>query len=177
MKLWGLLLVALLAVACGRVSKEEARTLVERYNQVVSEAYRRGDIRLIDSVVAPDCPAGKKLTGLIGVRVDMGLILDAHLEELQVTSVAPTGAELYVHTRERWSYRDRKLDTGEQVGEASVDNYELRYSFKKLAGSWMVTETLFTAPPQVGRKVTPWRMDAKEAHAMAAPEPGKGGKP
>jgi len=167
----------LLSLACGRVSEREARTLVERYNQVVSEAYRRCDLQLIDAVVAPDCVAGKNLTGLIGVRMDMGLILDAHLDELQILGVQRKKEVLEVRTRERWSYMDRRLGTGEQVGEASVDHYELLYLFKQLKGGWMVTETKFSSPPQVGRKATPWQMDAKEAHAMIAPAEPKGGKP
>jgi len=165
----------LLAAACGRMSDSEARALVTRYNQVVSEAYRRCDLQLIDTVVAPDCVAGKNLTGLIGVRMDMGLVLDAHLDELQVTGVQHWKEQLEIRTRERWSYRDRRLGTGEPVGEASVDRYELLYLFKQVKGAWMVTETRFTAPPEVGRKTTPWQMDAKEAHAMIAP--ATGGKP
>ncbi len=172
-----LMLTALLlmCLACGRVSEREARTLVERYNEVVCEAYRRCDLQLIDSVVAPDGLVGKNLTGLIGVRMDMGLILDARLEELSVTGVQRQKESLEIRTRERWSYLDRRLGTGQPVGEPSVDHYEMLYLFKQVKGVWMVTETQFTAPPQVGRKVTPWQMDAKEAHAMIAP--ATGGKP
>lgn len=165
----------ILAAACGRVDEGEARALVARYNQVVSEAYRRCDLQLIDAVVAQDCVAGKNLTGLIGVRMDMGLVLDARLEELQVTGVQRQKDQLEIRTRERWSYVDRRLGTGELVGEPSVDRYELLYLFKQVKGTWMVTETKFTAPPEVGRKTTPWQMDAKEAHAMIAP--ATGGKP
>ncbi|MDP1832604.1 MAG: hypothetical protein Q8K67_11140 [Geothrix sp.] len=162
----------LLGLACGRVPEREARALVERYNQVVSEAYRRCDLALIDSVVAADCVAGRNLTGLIGVRMDMGIVLDSRLEDLQITGVQRRKNELEVRTRERWSYLDRRLGTGEQVGEASVDHYEMLYLFKQVKGAWMVTETRFSAPPQVGRQSTPWQMDAKEAHAMIAPARG-----
>jgi len=168
-------ILLLLATACGRVSEGEARALVSRYNQVVSDAYRRCDLQLIDAVVAPDCVAGKNLTGLIGVRMDLGLVLDAHLEELQVTDIQRQKDQLEIRTRERWSYADRRLGTGELVGEPSVDRYELLYLFRQVKGAWMVTETRFTAPPEVGRKTTPWQMDAREAHAMIAP--ATGGKP
>ncbi len=161
-----------LSAGCGRVSEREARTLVERYNAAVSEAYRRCDLQLIDSVVAPDGIAGKNLTGLIGVRLDMGLVLDAHLDDLQLVDLEQRKDELQVRTRERWTYRDRRLGTGEPVGQPSEDRYELLYFFKLTKGAWLVTETRFTAPPQVGRKTTPWQMDAKDAHAIVAPAPG-----
>jgi hypothetical protein len=166
-----------LSLACGHVSEREARALVERYNLAVSEAYRRGDINLIDNLVAPDCVAGRNLTGLIGVRLDMGITLDSRLDDLQVTRVEVVNEQLQVHSRERWSYRDLRIGTGEQVGEASVDHYEMLYLFKQVKGAWMVTETKFTSPPKVGRKTTPWRMDARDAHAMAGAAPKKGGKP
>lgn len=155
--------------ACGRVSESEARQLVLRYNQAVSEAYRRCDLQLIDPVVAPDCVAGRNLTGLIGVRMDMGLSLDAHLQELVLTRITQEEDQLQVQTRERWTYQDRRIGTGEGVGDPSEDRYELLYRFQRMGGTWMVTETRFTAPPQVGRKTTPWRMDAREAHALVGP--------
>jgi hypothetical protein len=68
---------------CNRVSQSQARQFVERYNQVVSEAYRRGDVRLVDPVVGPN--EGRKLTGLIGVRLDLGITLDSRLLALDLT--------------------------------------------------------------------------------------------
>jgi hypothetical protein len=170
-------LLLLLGAACGRVSEREARALVERYNQVVCDAYRRSDIQLIDSVVASEGTAGRNLTGLIGVRMDMGIILDAHLDELRITGVDQRRDGLQVRTQERWSYQDRRQGTGEQVGDASVDHYEMLYQFKKVKGAWLVTDTTFAAPPQVGRKATPWQMDVKDAHPMATAEAPKGVKP
>ncbi len=174
-KAFTLLAVLFLGLACGRVSPDDARALVEHYNQVVGEAYRRCDVHLIDQVVTADGLAGKNLTGLIGVRMDMGLILDAHLDELQVVSVQRSKNELEIHTRERWTYLDRRVGSGEQVGEASEDRYEILYLFQRVKGAWLVRETRFAAPPQVGRKATPWQMDAQDAHAMIAPT--QGGKP
>lgn len=166
-----------LAIGCARVSSSEARMLVARYNQVVSEAYRKNDVRLIDEVVGPDAPDGKRLLGLIGVRMDMGLILDARLEALEVTGVEQLKDELQVRTREQWRYRDVSAATGRQVGEASVDHYEMRYRFSYHKGTWLVEETTFTAPPQVGRKEVPWNIDAKDAHSMMSPPAKEGPKP
>ena len=172
-----LTLALTLALGCGRMSTRAANDLVAHYNEVVSEAYRKGDIRLIDSVVGLNTPDGQRLTGLIGVRSDMGLTLDAHLESLEVTGVEQIKEDLRVRTKERWRYQDLKTDTGVQVGEASVDHYEMLYHFRKLKGIWMLEETKFATPPQVGRKDVPWSMDVRDAHGMVAPPPTEGKKP
>jgi hypothetical protein len=165
-----LLLAGCVAVTpgCGRVSPAHARQLVERYNQVVSEAYRRGDVRLIDPVVGPN--EGKKLTGLIGVRLDLGITLDSHLLSLEVTGVEQGKNELRVNTRERWSYRDLKIGTGEQVGEASQDSYEMTYYFTNVNHAWLVDQIKFAAPPQVGRASTPWIADRSALQGVASKE-------
>ena len=166
------LLVAIVALglaSCGGDTREDARELVERYNQVVGDAYRRCDIKLIDSVVGPDTTAGKRLTGLIGVRLDMGVALDAEMTSLDITSVQETEDALEIRTRERWRYRDLEIGTGKQVGEASVDSYEMVYELAQWDGQWLVAETRFAAPPEIGRKTTPWSADAKVLHQPLAP--------
>jgi hypothetical protein len=157
-----------LASGCGRVSQTQAWQFVERYNQVVSEAYRRGDVRLIDPVVGPS--EGKKLTGLIGVRLDLGITLDSQLLSLEVTGVKQAKNELRVSTRERWSYRDLRIGTGEQVGEASQDSYAMTYYFTNINNTWLVDEIKFTAPPQVGRTNTPWIADRSALQDVTARE-------
>ncbi len=167
-----LALLTFVTASCGRVSSREARGLVERYNRVVSEAYRRGDVKLIDPVVGPR--EGKKLTGLIGVRLDMGLLLDAELLSLEVTGVEKDGAVLHVATREKWRYRDRRIGTGEQVGEESVDEYGMRYTFVRQDKAWVVDELGFTTPPVVGRKAATWSAPAQVIHGVppsTAPNP------
>ncbi len=170
----GLLLGLCLAFAtgCHRVSPAQARQLVERYNQAVAEAYRRGDVRLVDPVVGPN--EGRRLTGLIGVRLDLGLTLDSHLLSLDVTGVEPGKNELRVRTRERWSYRDLRIGTGAQVGEASSDAYEMIYCFTNLNRAWLVDEIQFAAPPQVGRREMPW---VAERPAPPGTSPAGGIKP
>jgi hypothetical protein len=162
-----LILTAGILAACQQVSLDEATELVERYNAAVSEAYLRSDVKLVDDVVGPN--EGKKLTGLIGVRFDMGLTLDSHLLALEVTGVEQTEETLRVRTRERWRYRDLKIGTGEPVGEESLDSYEMAYIFKKIDGAWMVDEIRFTAPPKVGRKTSPWGATANVLHGVSAP--------
>ncbi|MBA4386601.1 MAG: hypothetical protein C0404_01390 [Verrucomicrobia bacterium] len=147
-------LLCLTAASCGDTDLKEARGLVEQYNKAVCEAYRKGDARLVDPVAGPN--EGRRLTGLIGVRLDANMILDAELLSLEINEVAKTNNELRVRTSEKWRYCDRRLDTGKQIGEASDDSYEMLYIFKNTNGNWVVDETQFTKPPKVGRKTLPW---------------------
>jgi hypothetical protein len=164
-----LLLASLVFVSgCGRVSKTDAKKLVERYNQVVSEAYRRGDVRLIDPVVGPN--EGKRLLGLIGVRSDLGITLDSELVSLEIVGIAQTKDFLEIRTKEHWHYRDLKIGSGEQVGQASEDFYEMTYHLTNANKVWLVDEIKFAAPPQVGRTNTPWIADRKDLHVVAMQE-------
>ncbi len=149
-----LLLLCLALTSCRPSSRQQARQLVVRYNQVVAEAYRRGDIKLLDPVVGPN--EGKKLTGLIGVRLDMGLTLDSQLLSLEVIRVEQERLEMRVWTSERWRYCERRVGTGQQFGEESLDAYQMLYILKKCDRLWMVDEIRFHSTPQVGRKQTPW---------------------
>ena len=148
------LAVLVLPLGCQRPDHAEARQLVTRYNAVVAEAYRRGDAKLVDPVVGPN--EGRKIAGLIGVRRDLGLTLDAQLLALEVTRVGREKDELKVTTRERWRYCDRRIGTGAQVGQASLDAYEMSYRFRRMNREWVVAEIRFASPPQVGRKQMPW---------------------
>jgi hypothetical protein len=155
------LLLLLAAAGCRPSSTEEARRLVTRYNDVVSEAYRRGDVKLVDGVVGVE--EGKRLTGLIGVRLDLGLTLDSHMLSLEVQGVERNRNELRVRTKERWKYCDRKIGTGAMFGEEGIDSYDMLYVFRKKDSDWLVEEIQFAAPPQVGRKPTTWAMERPKA--------------
>ena len=157
-----------------KVEPDEARSLVEQFNRIVCEAYRRCDIKLIDSVVGMNTTEGNRLTGLIGARLDMGISLDAQLTSLELTKVERVGDELLIHTKEKWHYRDLKVGSGAQVGEESTDSYEMLYIFRKFDGQWMVAETKFNAPPEIGRKTVPWEMDRDKAHKMMTLPAGEG---
>lgn len=156
--------------ACSRVSQPQARQLVERYNTVVSEAYRRGDVKIVDSVVGPN--EGRKLTGLIGVRLDLGLTLDSKMLALEVLDVQQSKDGLSVRTRERWSYCDRRIGTGQQVGEKSEDAYEMRYFFKRAEKEWLVDRIEFAAPPKLGRPPQTWAVDHGNVPGHGAVMPG-----
>lgn len=163
------LLVVTLAISvtgCGGVSRPEAKRLVERYNAVVAEAYRRGDVKLVDGVVGPE--EGRKLTGLIGVRLDMGVAMDSKMLSLEVLDVASKGDLLKVRTRERWRYCDRQIGTGTVVGEESEDEYVMLYHLARSRGRWLVERIEFAAPPKIGRKQSHWSAGHEIMPVMAA---------
>ncbi len=170
MKRLSILLLALALCSCSkRVKMDEAEGLVKEYNRIVSEAYRRGDIKLVDPVVGPD--EGKKLTGLIGVRLDMGITMDSKLLELEMLSVEQADNSMQVRTKEKWHYRDLKIGTGEQVGEESYDSYKMIYFFTKNDDRWLVDKIKFAVPPEVGRKTQTWAADPMTMHGITG-KPG-----
>lgn len=142
--------VALAGAACGG-GRDDARAgaLVRAYNDRVVLAYRAADPQLVEEVAGPE--EAKRLTGLIGVKLDQGLTLDAILLELEVRGVARRDGEVLVSTRERWAWTERRVGSGDAVGAPSEDRYELRYRLGRAGGRWKVLGVEFAAPPQVGR--------------------------
>ncbi len=157
---------------------EQARQLVEGYNKAVSEAYRRADVKLTDGIVGPN--EGRKLTGLIGVRRDMGVTLDSKLLELEMVSVGQDEENkwLEVQTKEKWYYLDRRIGTGEQVGGDSTDEYEMVYQFIWDSERWLVDKIKFAKPPRVGRKHPLWAPGMTHPNGGMVPQPdGEANKP
>lgn len=145
---------SLLAVAgCHGLGEARATRLVRAYNDKVIEAFRTGDARLVEGVAGPK--EAKKLTGLIGVKLDQGLTLDAQLLELRVLKVERADDAVLVETAEEWYYRERRVGSGQQIGQDSRDYYRMRYVLRPLDKRWVVDEIQFAAPPQVGRTAVP----------------------
>lgn len=178
MRMAALTAAALLLAACpgGDRGKAEAEQAVRTYIARVIDAYRTSDASLVDPLVNDQ--QGMKLLGLIGVKRDAGVVLDAKLLEIEFTRVAREKDEWVVETRERWYYRDRKIGTGAQVGDDSTDAYAMRYRFARKDGRLVLEDLQFAAEPQVGRKAAPMPVDTRVLHGLPPPEEGKGeGKP
>ena len=160
-----------LMAGCRELPDRRAGALVRRYNEKLIEAYRTGDERIVEGLVG-DAEA-KKILGLIGVKTDMGITLDATLTEFRVTGVERAGPEAVdVLTEERWHYRDRRIGSGETVGEESDDRYVMRYALRKAGKSWVVFRVAFERPPEVGRTSAPNVAPPRVFHGMAEPPPG-----
>jgi hypothetical protein len=173
-------LCGLAAAGCGKkLSSEEAVKVVERYNARLVEAYRAGDARMMDALTGEE--EGRKLTGLIGVKLDMDLYLDAQLTEFKVIGVSPDAQGAVVATEERWHYADRRIGSGAQVGQDSRDHYFMRYFVRRREqGSWVVEKVEFAREPLVGRTDAPTRSDVATMHGLGGDAPaaaGAGGPP
>lgn len=174
--------LALAAAACRDLSDDRAEALVKLYDEKLIEAYRLGDERIVDALVGDE--EGKKLTGLIGVKTDMGINLDSALTQFRVTGIArPRNGDVEVITEERWHYRDRRIGSGETVGQESDDHYFMRYTLTRRNDSWVVARVAFERPPTVGRTTALVQASPEVFHGSLAPsrEPapvaGKGKKP
>lgn len=163
---------------CHRLSDEAAIEVVRSYDRALIEAYRTADPRRIEGVAGE--AERRRLTSLIGVKGDMGITLDAQLLDLAPVEVHRDGDDVFVVTRERWYYADRRIGTGEQVGPDSTDRYVMRYRLRRAKGPWVVEGVAWQEPPQVGRKET-LGADVKIMHGIdtlnpeqekAPPSPG-----
>jgi len=133
-------------VACARIPDERAEALVRTYNDRVAAAYRAADPRLVDGVVGPE-EAGK-LAELIRLKDQRGIWLDARLQQLEVRRVdRPSSTRVVVKTDERWLYVDREVASGNPVGDAVDERYEMRYVLEPVAGVWVVTRVEFVDAP------------------------------
>ncbi len=156
--------------ACDGESEDgRADALVRRYNAQLIEAYRTADPELVETVAGPE--EAKKITGLIGVKLDQGITLDATLIELTVLATTREKDVVTVTTRERWSYLDRKIGSGEQVGQSSADQYVMRYTLERVEGLRKVTKVEFAEEPQVGRTVVQNSAPADVMHGIATSAP------
>jgi len=160
------LLAVLLALAagCNRVDEAEAKGAVKAYLDKLTEAYAAGDEAIVDPHVSE--AHGRKLLGTIGVKSDMGLVLESKLLAQAWEKVAKDGDAILVDTREQWAYRDVRVATGQQEGEASTDAYAIRYRLVRKDGKLIVDDVQFREPPVVGRKEAPTAIDVKTAHGL-----------
>ena len=162
------LALAVLLACAGGGSREEAEQAVRTYIARLTDAYRTSDASLVDPLVGHQ--QGLKLVGLIGVKRDAGVVLDAKLLEIQFTRVERAGGGWVVETKERWYYKDRRIGTGEQVGDDSTDSYAMRYHFSRKDGRFVLEDLEFAAVPVVGRKTAPLPTDTRVLHGLPPPE-------
>jgi len=132
-------------------------------------------VRLVEAVAGP--ADRRRLAGLIGVKLDQGITLDAELTCFSPLRVARAKDEIVVFAEERWYYRDRRIGTGEQVGDDSSEHYSMRYHLRRLEGRWLVDDVAFEREPEVGRTRVLNRGDVGSMHGVRSIEPGAGAAP
>ena len=85
---FGVAILIAIGLACrGGPSPEDARRLVMTYLGKVTEAYRSSDEQIVDALVSE--PQALKLVGLIGVKRDADVYLDAQLLDINFEKIAP----------------------------------------------------------------------------------------
>ncbi len=148
---------------CGRPAASTVEKAILNYNRTVVEAYRTADPALVESVAGPE--EAKKITGLIGVRLDMGRVLDAELVELELEGFRrEEDGSVTAVTHERWRYRERELGSGRPTGPESEDEYRVAYRLERRGGEWIVARTWFREPPRVGRRLPGWEGGGRAPH-------------
>jgi hypothetical protein len=163
-------LLALTGLSCQKGPRDaEAEEVVRRYNALVTEAYRTGDFRVVQPVIGPD--ELRRVAAHVGVKLDQGITLDARLVEFKVEAVERKGDEVVVRTEERWHYLDRRIGSGDQVGQDSRDHYRMRYFLQKVDGRWVVDRTEFAEKPEVGRTEVPDKAPASSFHGVDSTKP------
>ena len=163
------------SVSCRHPSDAEAVRLVQKYNEKLIEAYRTSDEQIMEGFVGDE--EAKKLTGLIGVKYDMGLTMDSRLLEFKVLGMERAKDWVDVHTEERWHYCDRKIGTGAVVGMDSTDHYFIHYTLQKERNRWVVWSVRFDKDPEVGRASAPNQAPAPVFHSMMPKTPAPGSAP
>jgi hypothetical protein len=166
-----LLTIAALALTsgCHAADEREGQAAVQRYLDLLAKAYRASDAELVDPLLGDE--QGLKVTGLIGVKRDMGLVLDATLLQIEFDKVTRDGAALVVETRERWKYLDRRIGTGQPAGPESTDAYRMRYRFERKEGKLLLADLSFIEAPEVGQAGPAYRLPVEAAHGSP---PGRG---
>lgn len=162
-----------LSAGCSRVDEAEAKGAVKAYLDKLIEAYAAGDEAIVDPLVSEQ--HGRKLLGTIGVKSDMGLVLQSKLLAQAWERIARDGDAILVDTREQWAYRDVRVATGQQEGEASTDAYAIRYRLVRKDGKLIIDDVEFREPPVVGRAKAPTSIDVRSAHGLGKEEPGEAG--
>ncbi len=155
-------------MACSGLSDSEAESLVRAYNDRLIEAYRSGDYEIMEEVAGNE--EAKKLFGLIGVKMDIGVTLDAQLLDIRFEGVERLGSSVEILTDERWYYQDRRIGAGDVVGPQSIDHYVMRYVLREEAGRWVVSEVRFEEPPEVGRADELEENLARQGHSLPDPD-------
>jgi hypothetical protein len=152
------------------VPATEGPQLVERYHRALAEGFRQGNVDLVDPVVLPQ--QGRRLAALIGAARSAGVVLDPEILGLEVTAFSQVGGVLRIQTTERWRYRHRTVDSGDPVGDASEDSYELVYILKYDNTTWKVDQVDVLSTPDGVRKVPPWVADAQGGPRVVTASPG-----
>jgi hypothetical protein len=126
--------LALLAACPG--PQRELERAVREYDEALVRAYATADPSRLPEVAT--AREATRVRVLIDVKTAARLVLESRLEALEVTRAAGSGESAQVETRERWRYRDRRLQPGEVPGPEIVSAMAMRYELAREGGRWKV---------------------------------------
>jgi hypothetical protein len=140
-----LLGAAILAAACQRPSESPqayaVRVAVQRYNQLLPDAFRASRADLLGEVASPSEVA--RVSSVIAGLTSQGKYMEARQLELIVIELRVDGegkaAASTVRTRERWSYRHRFLGAPQSQSEEPLEaSYRMTYAMIRKDDHWVV---------------------------------------
>lgn len=127
---------AWLACAACTPGRAEVVEAVRAYDAALATAYRTGDAGPLSRFADPD--EVRRVTVLLEIKKESGLVLESALESFEATRVEVRGAEATVTTAERWRYHDRPLDPTRPAGEVHLADMVLSYRLAREGGAWKV---------------------------------------
>lgn len=138
-----LLLACLIALVPGcdrevrHPAESEIRSVVGRYNELLSWGYANLDMNRLTEV-ATDEQAQAEYYHMAALG-EGGVKLMATLETLEFDSVSIEETSAIAVTRETWSYTQVSVSTGEPSARSRA-TYGLRYDLRLSGGRWLVAD-------------------------------------
>lgn len=112
---------------------------VTRYNELLSEGYRRLDMNPMQEVATLAQAASEYIH--MSSLAEGGVRLDPTLVSLEIVSVSVETTSARVETRETWDYRHYGRNDGKLLLEQKGLVYELVYDLEKQADDrWLVSD-------------------------------------
>jgi hypothetical protein len=159
-----LLVLCLALSGCNGGSPEEGavKGTIMRYNQLVSEGYRKADMNRMQEVTTRE--QAEKLYYHMAALGEVHLRMDSTLKDITFLSIvlsAPDQAS--AETREIWDFTQQEIKTGKVFAQEKDFVYRMGYLLKKSNGRWMVSNAN-TIEGKSTNTVVPWpKLDRKGA--------------
>jgi hypothetical protein len=174
--LFFLLALAVFLGACNAKVASEAheadpvKGTVMRYNQLVSEGYRKGDMNLMQEVTNHE--QAEKLYFHMAAMGEGKLRLDSTLKDIKFVSIEfPHPDQATVQTRETWDFTQVDIRTEKKFAQEKDFIYQMGYLLKKNNGRWMV-DSVSTIEGKSTNTVIPWPKTDRKGGVLP-PDHGK----
>lgn len=140
---------AILLAACQRTSESPqgyaVRVAVQRYNQLLPDAFRASRADLLGEVAGPS--EVSRVSSVIAGLTSQGKYMEARQLEFAVVELQVRGegksSTATVRTRERWTYQHRLLGfPGSQRLEQLSASYRMTYTVVRTGDRWIVDRAL-----------------------------------